>query len=116
MGIPTITGFSTFKLPLVSTPQSFEISLAGINYILTIKWNDALEAGWEFDLADAITNLPIVAGIPLVTGVDCLAGLEYLGINGRFIVYTDGDDTAVPTLENLGVESNVYFLTEATDA
>lgn len=112
MGIPSLTGFSTFKVPVTNIPQTFEISLAGVTYLMTIKWNDAFEAGWEMDFVDAITNVPIVAGIPLVTGVDCLAGLEYLGFNGQLIVYTDGDDTAVPTLENLGVESNLYFLTE----
>jgi len=115
MAIPTLPGYSTFILPLQNIPQSFEISLAGQNYIMTVKWNDSPDAGWLFDLDDAVTNENIIAGIPLITGADCLAGLEYLGINGQMIVYTDGDDTAVPTLDNLGVESNLYFLTTATD-
>lgn len=103
---------TTFLLPLTNVPQTFEISLAGVNYTLTSKWNDALEGGWVLDIANAETSLPIVANIPLITGADCLAGLEYLGINGQLIVFTDGDDTAVPNLNNLGVESNLYFLTE----
>jgi hypothetical protein len=49
----------------------------------------------------------------LITGADCLSGLEYLGITGQLVVFTDGDELAVPTLENLGVESNLYFLTDA---
>lgn len=104
-----------FLLPLKNIPQSFEISLAGTNYIMTCKWNDAPEGGWVIDLSDAITDLPIVANVPLVTGVDCLAGLEYLGINGQLIVFTDGNELAVPTLLNLGVESNLYFLTDVAD-
>ena len=63
------------------------------------------------DFVDAITNLPIVANVPLITGADCLKGLEYLGFKGKLFVFTDGDDTAVPTFENLGVESNLYFQT-----
>lgn len=103
---------TTFLIPLVNTPQAFEIALAGVNYKLTCKWNDAEQGGWVLDIADADTAVPIVANIPLITGADCLDGLAYLGINGQLIVFTDGDDTAVPTFENLGVESNLYFLTE----
>ncbi len=101
-----------FLLPLVNIPQTFEIALAGVNYLMTCRWNDAEDAGWILDLADAVTNENIVANIPLITGADCLAGLEYLGINGEIIVYTDGDELAVPTLDNLGVESNAYFSTD----
>lgn len=104
-----------FILPLLNIPQTFEIALAGINYILTCYWNDAQDAGWVIDFANADTNESIVAGVPLITGADCLEGLEYLGINGQLVVYTDGDELAVPTLDNLGVESNVYFLTDVTD-
>lgn len=103
---------TTFILPLRNIPQSFDIALDGVNYILTCKWNASEEAGWVIDLADADTSLPIAANIPLITGADCLAGLEYLGIGGQLVVFTDGDELAVPTLDNLGVESNLYFQTD----
>jgi hypothetical protein len=103
---------ANYQLPLSNVPQSFQIALGGKEYILTCKWNDADEGGWVLDFADAITGLAIAANIPLVTGVDILAGLEYLEWGGSLIVFTDGDDFAVPTLSNLGVESNVYFQTE----
>ncbi len=106
---------TTFILPLENVPQVFQIALAGKEYSMTCKWNDALEGGWVLDFADAITGLAIVANIPLITGADLLAGLEYLGFQGSLIVFTDGDDTAVPTLDNLGVESNVYFETDVVD-
>jgi hypothetical protein len=105
----------TFLLPLNNEPQVFQISLAGKEYLLTSKWNDSPDAGWVLDFADAITNESIVSNIPLITGVNVLAGLDYLGFNGSLIVFTDGDDFAVPTLTNLGQESNVYFVTEAAD-
>lgn len=100
-----------FLIPLINGPQSFQIALAGVNYTLVVKWNDAPDAGWEFDLLDADTNTYLVAGQTLITGADCLSGLEYLGIGGLFIVYTNGNADAVPTFENLGIDSNLYFVT-----
>ncbi len=102
---------STFQLPLRNIPQTFDIALAGVNYIMTCKWNNAPEGGWVLDLADAASGEVIVANIPLITGADCLAGLAYLGLGGQLVVHTDGNEFAVPTLENLGVESNLYFVT-----
>ncbi len=116
MGIPSLPGFTTLLVPLSNVPQSFEIVLVETTYLMTVKWNDAPEAGWVFDLLDVITDEYLVANIPLITGANCLEGLDYLDIGGKMYVYTDGDDTAVPTYENLGVESNLYFLTEAPDA
>lgn len=106
---------TTFIIPLLAIPQVFGITLAGVNYTMTCRWNAAADAGWVIDLADADTNTPIVVNVPLIVGADCLAGLEYLGINGQMIVYTDGNQFAVPTLDNLGVESNLYFLTDVAD-
>lgn len=103
---------STFLIPLRGIAESFEISLAGKAYLLTVKWNDGFEGGWVFDLADATTDEVLVACIPFTTGTDLLSGLGYLGIEGELIVYTDGDETAVPTISNLGTESNLYFLTD----
>lgn len=103
---------TTFIIPLTNIPQIFEIALAGVNYLLNVRWNDADDAGWIMDISDENNN-PIACNIPFITGADCLSGLEYLGINGQMVVFTDGDQTAVPTLENLGVESNLYFLTSA---
>lgn len=104
-----------FLVPLTNIPQKFTISLGGVDYNLICRWNDAPEAGWVVDFTDANSDVPIAANIPLITGEDCLSGLEYLGINGKLIVYTDGDDTAVPTLQNLGTESNLYFGTDVVE-
>jgi hypothetical protein len=101
-----------YQIPLENIPQTFEIALAGKTYKMTCKWNDSDEGGWALDFVDALTNDPIAFNLPLITGGDVLAGLGYLGFGGQMIVYTDGDETAVPTLENLGGESNLYFITE----
>jgi hypothetical protein len=103
---------TTFLIPLTNLPQTFDISLGGVSYTMTSRWNDAEDAGWVLTIADTDTSIVIADNIPLITGEDCLAGLEYLGIPGQLIVYTDGDELAVPTLDNLGVESNLYYQTE----
>lgn len=102
-----------FLIPLFNYPVTFQIQLAGVNYEMTVKWNNAADAGWVFDLTNADTATQLLAGAPFVTGTDCLAGLEYLGIQGSLIVFTKGDNTAVPTMQNLGQNSNLYFVTTA---
>lgn len=104
----------TFKIPLLNVPQDFDITLANRDLRIVSKWNSANEGGWVLDIYDGNTGDSIIANIPMVTGADLLEQYEYLGLNGRLVVFTDGDELAVPTLENLGVESNLYFQTEVT--
>jgi hypothetical protein len=99
---------NNFQIPLQGIAQQFTIDLNGVTYTLTVKWNDSPDAGWAMDIADEQQN-PLACYIPLVTGTDLLEGLEYLGIGGSLVVYTEGDATAVPTFENLGTGSNLYF-------
>lgn len=108
---------SQFTIPLTNTPQSFNIELAGANYTMVVRWNSATDsagnvAGWVMDILDQPTQDPIVGNIPFVTGADLLEGLEYLGIDGSLVVYTNGDQWAVPTLDNLGANCNLYFYTD----
>lgn len=103
---------ATILIPLENIPQVFEIALAGKTYNLTVKWNDAFEGGWVLDIQNAETNEVLVCDVPLVTGCNLLDGLDYLEIGGKLFVYTDGDALAVPTLDNLGTECNLYFVTE----
>lgn len=105
---------SNYLIPLVTTPQSFDITLAGVDYNVVSKWNPAPEAGWVLDIFDS-NNVPLACNIPLITGADCLSGLEYLGIDGKLFVLTTGASPFdVPTFTNLGTDSNLYFQTSST--
>lgn len=104
-----------YTIPLTNTPQSFNITLANAQYTLVVRWNDADDAGWVMDILDQDTQVAIACNIPFITGADLLEGLEYLGIDGQLIVYTNGDQWAVPTLENLGSDCNLYFYTDAAN-
>lgn len=102
----------TYKIPLTNIPQYFNITLKGVEYQLTCRWNNAAEGGWFIDISDTATATPILTDLPLVTGLDLLEPFGYLGIGGRMIVFTDNDATAVPTISSLGVNSNLYFITD----
>lgn len=99
-----------FKIPLANTPQIFDIQLNNVSYTVTCYYNTMLSS-WLIDMQYSDTGVYLFASLPLVTGVDLLAQYEYLGIGGKLIVYTDGDRKAIPTLDNLGIDSNLYFET-----
>lgn len=99
---------TAYQIPLQAQPQVLQVTLAGVQYQLTVRWNDANQA-WTLDIADVNGN-PIISGIPLVTGSDLLSPYAYLGIGGQLIVQTTNDTDAVPTLSNLGTSGNLYFV------
>lgn len=100
-----------YKIPLiVGTPQSLLITLGVTEYRLTLYYRDNEHGLWSLDIADTVTNTDIVCGIALVTGTDLLAQYRHLNIAGGLVVYTDGEPDAVPTFDNLGADSNLYFV------
>ncbi len=101
---------ATYEIPLTATPQSFSIVLEDVTYRFTLKYVTAPMGGWLFDIADQDGN-DILCGAPLVTGHDLLEQYGYLNIGGQLYVQTDADPDAVPTFDNLGVQSHVYFET-----
>ena len=101
-----------FVIPLTNVPQRFTIELAGVAYIIVCKWNGEMPA-WTLDILDEVTSQPLIVNLPLVAGVNLLAQFEHIGIPGRLLVYTDGDEFAPPTLDNLGQEANLYYLVDA---
>lgn len=100
---------AVFEVPLTAQPQTFQITLSGVAYRVTLKWREAEGAGWVFDFANA-SGTPIVSGLPLVTGADLLEQYRYLGFGGSLYVQTDHDPDAVPTFDNLGDTAHVYFV------
>lgn len=100
-----------FLIPLQGIPESFQIALAGVNYVMSIYWNDSPDAGWLLDLTNADTNTMLVSAVPLITGADLLANLGYLGVGGSLFVLTNGNPAAVPLYTNLGTNCNLFFVT-----
>jgi hypothetical protein len=98
-----------FLIPMDARSQQFEIDLAGRSLILESLWNGQADA-WMLSMYDGITKDALFMNMPMVAGIDLLAPFRYLGIDGQLFVYTDGDETALPTARNLGAESNLYFV------
>jgi hypothetical protein len=105
---------TTFRIPLTNEPQSFAITLVEKAYQFRCQYNPEIQT-WALDIYDGITQEPILLCMPLVTGIDLLRQYRYLGIPGSMIVYTDGDPDAPPTLENLGNESNLYYVVDVPE-
>ena len=102
---------SFYEIPLTPDPQRFTVTLSGVDYRMTVQYRAAGGTGWVLDVADA-NNLPIVNGIPLVTGVDLLAQYRYLGFSGRLWVQGADNPDDVPTFDDLGIGSHVYWVTD----
>ena len=100
-----------FRIPLINEPQVFEIDLSERAYTIVCRWNPEMPA-WQMCWRDAVTGQPLLTCLPLVTGVDLLAQYKHLGIPGRLFCYTEGDAEAPPTLDNLGIEGQLYYLVE----
>lgn len=99
-----------YLIPLQPTAQVLNITMAGVQYQLTIKWN-AQSQSWTIDIADS-SGTPILCGIPMVTGCDLLGQFEYLNFGGQLVAQTKDGTDAIPTFTNLGSNANLYFLLE----
>lgn len=101
---------SVWELPLSGTPMRFRMNLAGSTYQFGFQFRDAPMGGWIMDISNYL-GTPIVCGIPLVTGADLMAQYAYLGFPGQIWVRSDGVPDDVPTFNNLGYLSHVYYVT-----
>lgn len=102
---------TTYEIPLSGEPENFTVSLAGTEYRISVWYKNVDEGGWIIDISTT-DDSPLINGVPLVTGIDLLRQYKYLGIAGELWVGTDGDIDAVPTYDNLGTASHLYFITE----
>lgn len=100
---------TVFVVPLTNVPQQFDITIAGRQLNVTCKWNEF--QGWVLDVYDSNGD-PRILNLPLVTGCDLLGQYAHIDPTGKAIVYTDGDQYAPPTINNLGSESNLYLVVD----
>lgn len=100
-----------YKIPLIPTPQLFSIQLSGIDYQVRLYYANVLDGGWLIDIWDA-DSAPIVVGVPLVTGANLLEQYRHLGFVGRMWVQTASDPDAAPTFLNLGIDAQLWWVTD----
>lgn len=100
---------ATYEIPTSPDAQTFNISLAGVNYQCKLYWNTQ-SALWILDLSDTSGNA-IICGIPLVANCDLLEPYGYLNFGGKLVAQTDGAPDDAPTYVNLGSLGHLYFVT-----
>lgn len=106
-----LDGMVPFKIPTNGLPQQFDVTLSTITNKMKMNWNP--QAGtFILDILDK-NQVPILSGLSLVTGSDLLSQFEYLGFSGSLLVQTSGAPDVLPTAENFGTLSNLYYLAKA---
>jgi hypothetical protein len=98
----------SYFIPLISQAQKLNIELGGVYYNLRLRYCFTPMGGWVMDIYDN-QNVQLICGIPLVTGCDLLEQYAYVGIAGSLYVATDGNPPVVPTHDNLGDTSHLYW-------
>ena len=107
MGTTTVS-YTAYEIPLIPKNQKLSISLSGVNYNLTVRWNNFSQT-WVLDIADENDN-SILTGIQMTTGEDLLSPYGYLQFGGQLYVQTDNSTLTPPTFANLGATSHLYFI------
>lgn len=100
-----------YEIALNPKPERFRVTLPdGVALTLTMTWRNRGGAGWVMDVADG-NGVALVNGIALVGGVDLLGQHKHLGIPGGLAIVSDGlDPYAVPRLDNLGIDTRLYYI------
>ena len=99
---------SVSESPLAPDSQSFNITLAGVDYQMRVVWRGVC---WFLDLMDSTGTL-MIGGIPLITGTNLLAQYHYLGLGFSLYVVCDDPASENPTQFDLGIKSHLYAKTE----
>ena len=99
------------EVPTNPRSETFLITLAGVQYKITLRWVNTIETGWLMDVAKG-DGTPLVNGIAVVSGIDLLGQYPQYNFGGKLGVFVSGDPTGVPTYETLGNEGKLYFIAE----
>lgn len=97
-----------FEIPLSSGPQSFNVSLAGTLYKLTLRWS-VVDKHWLLDIG-LPGELEVLSGLPLLPGADLLKQHKHLGVGGALYVQSSDDTRIAPGFADLDVRSFLYFV------
>lgn len=97
-----------FEIPLTPNSQTFSISLSGVQYRITLKWNSFAQL-WFLDFRD-INNVDILLGVPVITGANLLEQYDYLQFGGEMYARTDDSPDTPPNFTNFGVTGHLYWV------
>jgi len=98
------------QIPILANipAQTFDISLDGISYNMTAKWNSRSEF-WTLDILDEDDNV-IILGLCLKLGTFLL---KQFNLNiGELIVVDDTNTGTESSLTNIGVSTSLVYFTQ----
>lgn len=98
------------ELPITNDPaQEFITQLGDRKFSFEIKYNDVSRV-WTMDIADPISNLPILLGLPLILGANLL---EPYNLNiGGLGAFDTTSLAADATAEDMGTRVKIYWWTD----
>lgn len=96
------------EIGLESVSKTFQVTLANVTYAMAVTWRDPY--GWFLDLAQ-LDGTKLLSGLPMVSGIDLLQPYPQFEFGGALFLMTDGNLTADPTKDNLGIDCHLYFAT-----
>lgn len=96
-----------YIVPLSPEPQRLAVSLGGVTYRMSVRWNDHSRV-WVVDVGND-AGVPIVSSVPLVTGCDLMEQYRHLGIGGELWAW--GPNDFPPGYEDLGTSGGLAFVT-----
>jgi len=100
---------TAYLIPLSGEPETFCVTLAGVEYQFTLRWCDAAQGGWLLDIALPDDGGDVLSGLALITGADLLEPHGHLGLGGKLVVWSETSDLA-PDQETLGTDVQLYFI------
>lgn len=93
------------------TNFDFEIELDAVLFNFSVYWNDR-ESHWYFDLRNEDLE-PLILGAKLVLNYDMLQDYNDVTFPAGAIYYIRETKDAIETADNLGIDYNIYYFTEA---
>lgn len=99
-----------YVIPLQPYAQRFSTTLGGVEYTLNTYFRrPPYGDGWSMDFGRA-DGTAQVNGIAMVLGDDLMRPYQYVGLEGRLILMSDGDDGDTdPGFADLGVTVQLYW-------
>lgn len=95
-------------VPVNSDPsRSITVSLDGVPYILSTRWNFVDEA-WYLDI-ESVQDGMLVRGIKLIVGIELLQPYALVQLGELFLVDTQEGDKD-PTEESLGDRHQIIYV------
>lgn len=101
-----------FIIPVNAYPESFSISLDGISYSVTTRYNEYVNQ-WCIDMISDIDGSVIMLNQPVLAGIDLAEQYRFKFANS-LVTWTNGvaDGLVDPTYDNFGTDAELQYVNQ----